>query len=222
MDTEEILTRAKVAEKERPTSWIVFPLQRKKLMLGIAGWVTGIILGGGLFSLVALIVIPINYLHGWFTASITTCLLAVLLFLALGSMWVLIVDVQRLRRSDKHLLIITLEDFVKQEDRRIIRVPLRYVRHITTRGLPEAERASVLQSEQRGDIRAMGTYVSFLGKRGGNRRQRKRRALSPKVAFLDGRTDTEVIVLTDEAYGNPRLIATSLQERVTLAQSMTS
>src|SRR5205823_12743157 len=141
MDTEslEILDRARSAEGT-PQGWIVFHLLREKLLLAMAGWAVGIVLGLGLFAALGAIVIPYNYEHGIGPAIFSTLLLGFLLFVGLGSVWALWVDIRRLQQIDKHLLVITPNAFVKQEGEKIIHVPLMYVRHVTARGAPPPER----------------------------------------------------------------------------------
>src|ERR1700682_6025439 len=101
MQAEEILAKART-EDELPQGWIVFPLLRNKVMLGIAGWVFGIFIGLFLLALVAPIVIPGNYQRGVASALLTTILLGVFLFIGLGSLWALIIDVLRLVHADRH------------------------------------------------------------------------------------------------------------------------
>src|SRR5437763_5800644 len=98
----EILEKAKLAT-ETPQDWVVFPLLRQKLLLAMAGWVFGIILGSGLFVLLGSIVIPYNYQHGVGPAILSTLLLGILLFVGLGSVWALWIDIRRLQQIDTHL-----------------------------------------------------------------------------------------------------------------------
>src|SRR5947199_77996 len=62
MDSSEILMDAKTSS-EVPHGWIVLPLLRSKVILGIIGWILGILLGLGLFTGLALIDIPYHYQH---------------------------------------------------------------------------------------------------------------------------------------------------------------
>src|SRR5437016_11453725 len=140
MESSEILMHARTGS-EAPHGWIVLPLLRSKVALGIAGWFFGILLGLGMFALLASIVIPYNYQHGVVPALFSTILLGVVLFIGLGSAWSLLVDARRLKQADKHLIVITPEAFVKQEGDQIIYVPLMYVRHVTARGAPPPDRS---------------------------------------------------------------------------------
>src|SRR6266487_5258002 len=135
MQAEEILTQAK-ASTELPHGWVIFPLLRQKVRLAIFGWAFGILMGLGLFAMVASAVIPDNYQRGFASALFTTLLLGIFLFIGLGSLWALIMDVQRLLQADKHVLVLTPEDFVKQEGDKIVHVPCINIRHVTARGTP--------------------------------------------------------------------------------------
>ncbi len=129
MEPAEILEKARAIDGP-PQSWIVLPLLRNKVVTGIAGWVLGIIIGLGLFTVMASVMIPNNYEHGIASALFSTILLAIVLFVGLGSIWALFVDVNRLRHADKYLIVITPDELVKQEGEKIIHVPLMYVRHV--------------------------------------------------------------------------------------------
>src|SRR5947209_3544608 len=141
MEAEEILTQAR-ASTQAPHGWIVLPLLRNKVVVCMVGWAFGILVGLGLFTLIATIVIPNNYEHGIIAALFTTLMLGVFLFIGIGSVWSLIVDVDRLRNADQYLIVITPEDFVKQEKQKIIHVPLTSVQHVTARGVPPPERTT--------------------------------------------------------------------------------
>ena len=210
METGEILEQAKAGE-EAPYGWIVLPLQRGKVIWGIIGWIFGIIMGLGLFVAVALTVIPYNYEHGVLPAILSTVFLGVLLFIGLGSAWALFSDVQRLRRSDQHMIVITPEDFVKQEGDKIVHVPLAYVRYVTARGKRPPDRTAKANIPN-----AKENTLGFLFGRGlmpsGENWRRSRMRTPTSLAFLDTRTDTEVIVTNDASFGDPFMIAALLKE----------
>src|SRR5437660_5095706 len=197
MEAEEILAQTK-SDPELPHGWVVFPLLRSKVALGIIGWIFGTILGFGLFALIANIVIPFNYQRGWFPATFSTVLLGILLFIGLGSIYLVIVDIRRLSQAQKHIIVITPDHFVKQEGNKIVQVPLEHVRHVTARGLPPPDRTPPPEQERgiRG-VPGMGEgMVGFLFGRGlsssGTRWRRKRMRTPTSLAFIDTRTDSEV------------------------------
>jgi hypothetical protein len=224
MDSTEILERAKV-NGDAPHGWIILPLVQRKVITGILGWIFGAIVGLGLFAFMASIMIPHNYQSGTASAIVTTILLGVVLYVGLGSVWALIMDARRLRQADKHIIVITPEDFVKQEGSKIIQVPLMYVRHVTARGGRPPE---PVRNSQRSTIREMpgvGENIAglFFGRRnvssdGAVRRKRMRTPTT--LAFIDSRSDSEVIVVTDGAYGDPFMIAGLLKEYAASVQQL--
>ncbi|MGH2509984.1 MAG: hypothetical protein ACRDHZ_21600 [Ktedonobacteraceae bacterium] len=216
MESDQILAKVNTGEAV-PDSWLVFPLLRQQLILGLFGWAFGALLGGGLFALMAPIVIPHNYQGGALAATITTVLLVIVLYVCLGSLWSIISDIRRLRRISQHLIVITPNDFVKQEGKKIIHVPLEYVKHVTARGTPQVDRSleTARQDAQIGGSSGgiasfiVGRRVAEAGERGSGR---KRMRTPTTLAFIDERTDQEVIVVTDKAYGDPYFIAAHLKE----------
>jgi hypothetical protein len=140
------------------------------------------------------------------------------LFIGLGSAWALIVDVDRLRNAADYLIVITPEDFVKQEKDKITHVPLLFVRHVTARGVPPPERTATRGNSVR-DIPGVGENVTgfFLGRGlvpSGQRWLRWRRRTPTSLAFIDTRTDEEVVVVSDGAFGDPFMIAALLKRYV--------
>ena len=215
MDADEILTTARTSAMP-PRGWIVLPLSRAKVVVGIIGWMFGILLGIGLFALAASVMIPNNYEHGFFAALFSTLLLAVLLFVGVGSAWALIMDILRLLQADKHLIVITPEDFVKQEGNRVTHVPLVNVRHVTARGAPPPDRTAakepVINQVPRAGERFTGFVFGQAVTREGSRYRRSRMRTPTSLAFVDTRTEDEVIVVTDGVYGDPFMIAALLKQ----------
>jgi len=215
VNAEEILEKVRV-NTAPPDGWVVLPLSRTKVLLGIAGWFLGIVLGLGLFMIVAMTVIPSNFQHGPAIATFTVALLVVLLFVGLGSIWQIIVDVRRLLEAEKHVIVITPQDFVKQEGNKIITVPLMYIRYVTARGARPPDR-TVPKEPMIAHVPGMGERLSgfALGHsatREGARQHRRRRRTPTTLAFVDTRTDDEVVVLNDGSYGDPFMIAALLKQ----------
>jgi hypothetical protein len=137
-------------------------------------------------------------------------------------------DVHRLMDADRYIIVITPDDFVKQEGHKIIHVPLMHVRHVTARGVPPPDRTPDRGSSVR-QVSGAGENISsfFLGRNlartlsGSGSRSRMRRMRTPTtLAFLDSRTDTEVIVATDKTYGDPFSIAAVLKQYASSAQNI--
>ena len=68
MEATEILEKARAGD-ELPKDWIVLPLLRSKVRLGILGWIAGAIIGFGLFVVMVPLMIPHNYLYRFYTRS---------------------------------------------------------------------------------------------------------------------------------------------------------
>ncbi len=223
MDSSEILEQARMGP-DAPPGWVVLPLGRDKVILGILGWIFGIVLGLGLFTLLAFIMIPYNYQHGAGPAIFSTILLGILLFTGLGSLWALIIDIRRLLTIEKHVIVITPEAFVKQEGEKIIHVPLMYVRHVTARGAAPSTDRSVDSASLDTRSHAGDNLIGFVAGRGftssGMRWRRKRMRTPTSLAFIDSRTDREVTVVTDASYGDPFMIAALLKQYAASVQSI--
>lgn len=138
MNANDILAKAK-AQGEQPANWVVFPLLRNKVIMAILGWLGGMIMGGALLVLVIPIVIPENYERGLVAALMTTLILCIIAFIFVGSLVLLVSDIRRLRQIEKHIIVITDEDFVKQQGTKVIQVPLCHVRYVTARGRAPSE-----------------------------------------------------------------------------------
>lgn len=218
MESVQILAQTNTQEGV-PQDWLVFTLMRRTVMIGVLGWIFGALLGGALFALIAPIMIPHNYMNGVLSAIATTIILLIVLYVCLGSLWSMFVDIQRLRQADKHVIIITPDDFVKQEGKKIIHVPLEYVKYVTVRGTAPVDRSmeSARQDAQVGNI-GEGLGSLFLGRRAAEANRRgikpKRMRIPTSLAFIDSRTNTEVMVVTDKSYGDPFYIAAHLKEYV--------
>lgn len=219
MESVQILAQAST-EEGIPSNWIVFQLQRQKVLVGLLGWIFGALAGGLLFVFMAPIMIPHNYQNGAFSAVFSTIILGIVLYVCLGSLWALITDIQRVSAADKHIIIITPEDFVKQEGKKIIHVPLEYVQYVTARGLPPVKQnAEALDEEARPSGVGEGITSLFFGRRAASSARQggfgRRRSRTPTtLAFLDSRTDKEIVVVTDKAYGDPVYIGDCLKEYV--------
>ena len=223
MEATEIFEKAR-AGGELPNGWVVLPLLRNKVRLGILGWIAGAIVGFGFFAVMVPLMIPHNYLYGFIPALISTLLLGVVLFIGIGSVWQIIVDTRRLLEADKHIIVITPDEFVMQEGENITHVPLMYARHITARGVAPPDRTAPKEPVV-SDMPHVGENLSgFMFGRGfiptvTRWRARRRAKNTPKMlAFVDSRTNSEVIIKDYDLYGDPITIATLLREYASSAQ----
>jgi len=223
MEATEILEKAR-AGGELPRGWVVLPLLRNKVRLGILGWIAGAIVGFGLFALMVPYMIPHNYLYGPIPALVSTLLLGMVLFVGIGSVWQIIVDTRRLLEADKHIIVITPDEFVMQDGEEIRHVPLMYVRHITARGIVPPDRTAPKGAVVSNMPHAGENLSGFLFGRGfiptiSRWRARRRAKNTPSMlAFIDSRTNTEVIIKDYNLYGDPSTIATLMQKYTSSVQ----
>ncbi len=226
MEAEEIIATAS-NDEQRPGTWDIFPLIRSKVLTSLVYWILGILMSGGLLALIIPLVIPYNYQRGPASIIFTTILLGLLFFLMAGCIWLLLADIGRLRTLDRYKIIITNETFVKQEGKKIIAVPLSAVHYVTLRGKRPVEPTS---TESRPRVNPGDTMRNIFMVGGNLGRQptpgdpngstnslfsRKKRGRGPtSVAFLDTRTNKEVLVVNDDAYGDPVVISDVLKEHV--------
>ena len=223
MEAAEILEKAR-ASGEPPHGWIILPLLRNKVRLNILGWIAGAIVGFGLFAIMVPIMIPHNYLYGLIPALVSTILLGMVLFVGIGSVWQIIVDTRRLLQANKYIMVITPNEFVMQEGENIIHVPLMYVRHITARGFAPPDRtapqgAVVSEMPHTGDnLTGFMFGRGFIPSVSKWRERRKAKRTPAMLAFVDSRTDREVIIKDYDLYGDPITIATLLREYASSAQ----
>jgi uncharacterized integral membrane protein len=219
MESVQILAKANTKE-DAPYDWMIFPLVRGAVVISIIGWFFGALFSGLFFALLISIMIPHNYQSGVFSIIFSTLILAAILFVCLGSLWALFVDLRRLVRPKKHLIVITPEDFVKQEGEKVTHIPLEYIKYVTARGAPPVDR-SLETARQDANPGNAGESISSLitGRRiaeSGRKGLGSKRMRTPTtLAFIDVRTDKEVVVATDKTYGDPYLIAAYIKQYAT-------
>ena len=224
MDVEATLSKVR-GGGELPEDWVVFPLLQAKLIQGIINWMGGALIGGFLLVFVIPIVIPSNYMHGFMPGLMTTLMLAMFAFICIGSIYLLIVDILRWRDIKNHVIVITDQDYIKQEGDKIIQVPLSAVLHVTARGQAPAPVELQPASNESGFGQLPGTRERLLGPflgrspTGSASTRRKRSRTPTSLAFRDERTGKEVTVVNDGMYGDPFLIAAFLKERAMQVQS---
>ena len=224
MDAEEIFAQANTSA-ELPDGWYAFPLQKGKVISGIVGWIFGIIMGSVLLALIAPIVIPFNYQRGTFSIILTTILLGILVFILIGSFYMFVIDCLRLRQARQHVIVLTKTDFVKREGAKITQVPLENIRHVTARGRAPIDRNPSADENGVGGIQGPAENImGFIFGRGvtesGQKQRRKRVRTPSSLAFIDDRTDTEVTVVNDNAFGDPFMIAAVLKQHVAAVRGM--
>src|SRR4051812_26756739 len=83
MESTHILAQIST-EEDMPYNWLVFPLLRRQVLVGIMGWIFGAVIGGLFFAFMAPIMIPHNYQAGIASAIVSTIILGMVLYVCLG------------------------------------------------------------------------------------------------------------------------------------------
>ena len=146
------------------------------------------------------------------------------LFVGIGSVWQIIVDTRRLLGADKHIIVITPDEFVMQDGEDTRHVPLMYIRNVTARGIVPPDRTAP-DGAVVSNMPHVGENLSgFLFGRGfiptiSRWRARRRAKNTPStLAFIDSRTNTEVIIRDYNLYGDPTKIASLMQDLTSSVQ----
>ena len=190
MDAQAVLTT--VRSGDVPSSWFVWPLRRDYVLRSAVLWSGAALLGLVLFipaSIATLPSFPQRHTGGIIFTSVILLLLGAL---AIGGAGLSIYDFYRLKNAHDYWLVLTPDEFVKAEPRKVVHVPLEYVGDIIMRGvkLPEDERESANALMRSG----------ALGHLFGGVRLRREPKTPPSLSFIDRRTDKSVVVSTDESF----------------------
>ncbi len=193
MDAEMVLVTARSGSA--PANWHVWPLRQDRVLRAVIGW--GLVAVVGLLLLVLAIAatVPDNFQHGGFSAVATTVLLAVLAMVAFGGAGLCLYDLWRLRHAGDYLLVMTSEDYVKAEPRKVTHVPMESIAYVTLRGV---NAQPVYARSDEGSVPGRVTARNYP--MGSMFRYRRQPAQPPSLAFVDLRTDREVVVATDNSF----------------------
>ncbi|HEX6800370.1 MAG TPA: hypothetical protein VF116_21845 [Ktedonobacterales bacterium] len=201
MEAQMVLSTARSGVM--PDHWHAWPLRKDFVLRSAIKWAIAGVLLLAIFALVVSSTVPYNFQHGGTGAAIFSIVLIALVgTAAFGSLGITIYDLWRMANARRYLLVMTPEDYVKEEPRKIIHVPMESVAYITLRGVksPEMqayeEAAGGRESHDVFQSRDLDRVTRTIG--GAN--QRRLRAQTPTLAFLDTRTDKEVIVATDASF----------------------
>ena len=192
MDADIILATARSGLV--PEYWHVWPLQRDRVRTYAIKWGLESLVGMLFFVPAAFITIPVNFEHGSGEIVLTSLLLILLGAIAFGGLAIAIYDLLRYLRAGDYLLVVTPDDYVKAEPHRVTHVPLEYVGNVTLRGVKSTFDRAVNQD----DAFQMQHQVPFM--RYTPNRPTRRTSQAPSLAFLDERTNKQVVVATDDAF----------------------
>jgi hypothetical protein len=191
MDPQNIIATARSGNV--PYNWNVWPLRRDRVRRSMLGWSALSLLGFALLIPSAISTIPDNFEASALRAVVTLLILLLFAVLAVGGLVITLVDGWRLAHAGEYLLIMTPDDFVKVTPRGIIHVPMEHIAHITLRGVKTPQ-------ERFAEERARATVSDRLANLIGAGTSRRDARSAPSLAFIDTRTNREVVVATDNSF----------------------
>jgi hypothetical protein len=200
MDVQAIIMQAR--SENVPANWNVWPLRRDAVTRDVWNWALTGGFGLLLFVLAVHVMVPDNFRNGTGSIIVSLIILAVLGTMAFGALYLLVTDMQRLRLWGDYLLIMTPDDYVKVEPRRITHVPMDQIDSITLKGVRTPQQAAADPQPQ--------TLMGRMLLRIPIRKPRE----TPLVAFRDLRTNDEVIVSRDNSFDELPALAYILELHV--------
>lgn len=200
MDAEVILATARSGQI--PQYWTVWPLRRDLVLRSALKWAGLSLFGFILFIPALFATVPDNFTGSGIKLFFTSVLLLALGATALGSLGIAVYDVWRVLHADDFLIVMTPDDYLKAEPRRVTHVPMEHVAYVTMRGVKHPMEQARRADPYAGDPYAANPYAQLDRYRfmRGVATFRREPMQAPSLAFLDMRTDREVIVATDDSF----------------------
>ena len=196
MDAHTILDT--VRSGSVPANWQVWQLRREYLLHSIYKWGGLALVGLVIFVPALFATVPSDFITGNpATSAAAAVILLILGAIPIGSLGIIGYDCWRLSHANEYLLVMTPDDYVKATPGAITHVPMEDIAYITLRGvrLPANYKQEVMNL---GQMQSAFSRMFFGGWRSQYIQSRPRGA--PSLAFLDRRTDKEVVVSTDEVF----------------------
>lgn len=195
MDAQTILENAR--SDRVPDSWNVWPLRVERVRRSALGWAASAVVGFALLIPVAIATIPYDFTHGVGLSVFAAVLLTLIGAMAIGSLSIAIYDIWRLRHASEYLLVITPDDYLRAEPgNKLTHVPIDDIAYVTMRGVKINTAYEPMQQADYSNLTAF-KRVSRIAGNFYSPREPKR---APVLAFMDTRTNTEVVVATDHSF----------------------
>lgn len=198
MEPEQVLATARSGEM--PAFWHAWPLRRDFVLRSALRWSIEAVIALALFVLVIVVTVPYNFQQGQGSVIFTSILLLVVGVAAFGGLGIAIYDLWRATHAGDYLLVMTPDDFVKAEPGKLTHVPMEHIEHVTLRGV-------TVPAPDDAQTEAAGAYGAFMRLRGLDpalravqANSRRMKSQNPSLAFLDTRTNKEVVVATDSSF----------------------
>lgn len=195
MDAEIILEKAR--SNAVPDSWNVWPLHVERVRRSAIWWGICAVVGFALLVPVVIATIPYDFVHGTALSIFATLLLILVGTVAFGSLTIAVYDIWRLLHAGEYLLVITPDDYLKvTPGNKQTHVPIEDVAHVTMRGVKVNAHHDAMREADFSNMTAMKRITRVAGNFYTPREPKR----APVLAFMDTRTNTEVVVATDNSF----------------------
>ena len=196
-DMDALVILEKARSNDVPDSWNVWPLHTERVRRSVLGWGVCGVAGFILLAFVVSATIPDDFIHGTGMAIFASILLTLVGAVAFGSSGIAIYDIWRLMHASEFLLVITPDDYLRVEPgNKHTHVPMEDIANVTMRGVKVNMPHEAMRDA---DISNM-TPIKRLSRVAGNFYTPREPKRAPVLAFVDTRTNTEVIVARDNSF----------------------
>ena len=195
MDAQAILEKAR--SNNVPDSWNVWPLRVERVRKSALGWSACALVGFILLIPVVIATVPYNFTHGTALAVFAAILLTLLGAVAFGSLVIAIYDIWRLTHAGEYLLVITPDDYLRVgPSNKQTHVPVDDIAYVTMRGVKVNAPYDAMREADFSNQNPMKRLARVAGNFYTPREPKR----APVLAFMDTRTNTEVVVATDNSF----------------------
>ena len=195
MDAQVILEKARSTNV--PDSWNIWPLHVERVRRSAIGWAACALVGFVLLVPVVIATIPYDFTHGTGLSVFATLVLALVGVVAFGSLAIAIYDIWRLVHADDYLLVITPDDYLRVgPGNKQTHVPMEDIAYVTMRGVKVQVPYDAARQADFSNL----SPIKRLTRMAGNFYTPREPKRAPVLAFMDTRSNTEVVVATDNSF----------------------
>ncbi|HKT39197.1 MAG TPA: hypothetical protein VJR48_12555 [Ktedonobacterales bacterium] len=195
MDAQAILEKAR--SNDVPDSWNVWPLRVERVRRSALGWSICALVGFILLVPIVIATVPYDFTHGVGLSLFATILLTLVGAVAFGSLGIAVYDIWRLTHANDYLMVITPDDYLRVgPGNKQTHVPVEDIAHVTMRGVKVNAPYDAMREADFSNMSAMKRITRVAGNFYSPRQPKR----APVLAFMDTRTNTEVVVATDNSF----------------------
>lgn len=195
MDATTILEKAR--SNDVPDTWNVWPLRADRVRWSAVKWGLCALVSLPVLIVIAVATIPYNFTHGLGLSIFATVLLALVGLVAFGSLGIAIFDIWRLIHAHDYLLVITPDDYLRVDPgEKMTHVPIDDISSVTMRGVKVNNPYDQMREADFANL----SPLKRLSRVAGNFYTPREPKHAPSLAFMDTRTNTEVVVVTDNSF----------------------